>query len=113
MNKNSCSSNLSLHTATFQIDTILYYSDGGINKAVENWGRILTTRYHKRRSYMESDFTINYLGYWTDNGEFCFCLMWNDKDDLLLVALRNLSKNEESKVRWYASNKQFKAINVC
>ncbi|CAK8679724.1 unnamed protein product [Clavelina lepadiformis] len=56
----------------YQIDTILYYSNEGINKAVEKWGQVLMTRYHKKRAYMEADFSINYLGYYTDNGAYYY-----------------------------------------
>ncbi|XP_078489098.1 uncharacterized protein LOC100181073 isoform X2 [Ciona intestinalis] len=56
----------------YQVNTILYYSDSGINQAIENWGRVLTTKYHKKSSIMEADFSINYLGYYTDNGAYYY-----------------------------------------
>ena len=32
------------------------------------WGRLLRMLYEKEDTYRKSDFSINYLGYWTDNG---------------------------------------------
>ena len=61
-----------LENVRFQIETILYYSESGINRAIEEWGQVLLTRYNKKRSFMEADFTVNYLGYYTDNGDAKF-----------------------------------------
>lgn len=36
---------------------------------MEEWGALLLKYYQKNLSYKENDFTNNYLGYWTDNGE--------------------------------------------
>lgn len=38
-------------------------------QAFQGWGDVLRTNYGKSPSYKLSDFTINYLGYWTDNGK--------------------------------------------
>ncbi|KAK3600159.1 hypothetical protein CHS0354_012282, partial [Potamilus streckersoni] len=51
----------------FQYDTIVYYANG-ISKAFEGWGEVLRTWYNRDDAYVKSDLTINYLGYWTDNG---------------------------------------------
>ena len=37
---------------------------------MEGWGRLMRQKYHKDNSYRDSDMAINYLGYYTDNGEF-------------------------------------------
>ncbi|XP_064616875.1 uncharacterized protein LOC135480876 [Liolophura sinensis] len=58
--------------AGFTMETIVYYGNAGINKAFQGWGDILRTKYGKSSSYKRSDFTINYLGYWTDNGAFYY-----------------------------------------
>lgn len=58
-----------------QIDTILYFGDRGINRAIEGWGEIVTRRYGKSRAYVESDLTVNYVGYWTDNGKLRKCIL--------------------------------------
>ena len=40
------------------------------SQTVENFGDMLLEHYGKTRDFAASDFTNNYLGYWTDNGEF-------------------------------------------
>ena len=46
---------------------MVYYSSEGINKAMEGWGSSLQTFYEKKALTLQTDFTNNYLGYWTDN----------------------------------------------
>jgi hypothetical protein len=40
----------------------------GVNEAADTWGQIMRSYYNKGDSYRKSDFTNNYLGYWTDFG---------------------------------------------
>ena len=40
----------------------------GINSAFDNWGRFLTDLTGKKRPANDADFTLKYLGYWTDHG---------------------------------------------
>ena len=40
----------------------------GINRAFEIWGRFLTDLAGKQRPANEADFSLKYLGYWTDHG---------------------------------------------
>jgi hypothetical protein len=40
----------------------------GINRAFETWGRFLTDLTGKKRPANDADFTLKYLGYWTDHG---------------------------------------------
>ena len=40
----------------------------GINRAFETWGRFLTDLTGKKRPGNEADFSLKYLGYWTDHG---------------------------------------------
>jgi hypothetical protein len=54
----------------YSVDFIVYYGSEGINKAMEGWGSTLRNFYKKDNSLLQNDFTANYLGYWTDNGEF-------------------------------------------
>jgi hypothetical protein len=42
--------------------------DHGINRTFETWGRILTDLQGKVRPANDSDATLKYIGYWTDNG---------------------------------------------
>jgi hypothetical protein len=39
-----------------------------MSQAFEGWGSVLREQYGRRDDYVKSDFTANYLGYWTDNG---------------------------------------------
>ncbi|XP_077969877.1 uncharacterized protein LOC120331113 [Styela clava] len=56
----------------YQIDTILYFGDEGMNRAIEGWGEVLARRYGKSRSRRDSDLTVKYLGYYTDNGAYYY-----------------------------------------
>ena len=40
----------------------------GINCAFDIWGRFLTDLTGKKRPANDADFTLKYLGYWTDHG---------------------------------------------
>ncbi|XP_078674668.1 uncharacterized protein LOC144912809 [Branchiostoma floridae x Branchiostoma belcheri] len=55
----------------FDYQTILYYGKG-INQALHEWGGTLMRQYGKSRARTESDFSSNYLGYWTDNGAYYY-----------------------------------------
>ena len=55
----------------FTIETILHVGTG-INSAMEGWGGFLTKYYGKDKSMMESDLVNNYIGYWTDNGDYYY-----------------------------------------
>ena len=46
----------------FEYDTILLFGVG-VNDAMDSWGRQLRYRYGKDRSFRDSDFSINYVGY--------------------------------------------------
>ncbi|ESO98846.1 hypothetical protein LOTGIDRAFT_231210 [Lottia gigantea] len=50
----------------YQMETVVYYSDQGINKAFDGWGEYLRYRHGRHDSYVLSDLTVNYLGFWTD-----------------------------------------------
>ncbi|XP_048245188.1 uncharacterized protein LOC124119100, partial [Haliotis rufescens] len=54
--------------ANFETSTILFFSNQGINKGFVSWGQILQKLHGRDNSFVKSDFTNNYLGYWTDNG---------------------------------------------
>ena len=41
---------------------------GGVNAAFEEWGDKLLARYGKSREVTYKDYSLNYLGYSTDNG---------------------------------------------
>ena len=56
----------------FDIETIISYSDQGFYEGVQKWGSELKTKYGKDDSRRETDDTVNYLSYWTDNGAFYY-----------------------------------------
>ncbi|XP_046547877.1 uncharacterized protein LOC124257777 [Haliotis rubra] len=58
---------------------ILFCGNQGINKAMVSWGQILKHWFSRTDQYVTSDFTINYLGYWTDNGAYYAHLHKMDK----------------------------------
>ncbi|XP_071096650.1 uncharacterized protein [Haliotis cracherodii] len=51
---------------------ILFCGNQGINKAFVSWGQILQKWYGRTDQYVKSDFIVNYLGYWTDNGAYYY-----------------------------------------
>ena len=54
------------------VETIVHLSKEGVNAAMDAWGAALLARYGKDRAVAEADFTVNYLGYSTDNGAFYY-----------------------------------------
>ncbi|CAH1776345.1 unnamed protein product, partial [Owenia fusiformis] len=57
----------------FKYSTILHYGSQGYNKAVESWGKVMRQWNGKwNLNAMKNDITINYLGYWTDNGAYYY-----------------------------------------
>ena len=48
-------------------ETILV-ADQTVTSTMSYWGGLLLEKYGKDTSYRETDFSLNYLGYWTDNG---------------------------------------------
>lgn len=53
--------------AGFDYETVVYYG-AGVNAAMRGWGAALQRRSGKSRAARDADHSINYLGYWTDNG---------------------------------------------
>jgi hypothetical protein len=49
-------------------ETAVLVIEAGINRAFMSWGRFLTDLAGKRRPVGETNFALNYLGYWTDHG---------------------------------------------
>ncbi|XP_046561028.1 uncharacterized protein LOC124270049 [Haliotis rubra] len=58
--------------ANFETSTILVFSNQGINKGFVSWGQILQKMYRRDDSFVKSDFTNNYLGYYTDGGAYYY-----------------------------------------
>jgi hypothetical protein len=52
----------------FSADFMVYYSDKGVNMAMQEWGAALIKYHGKNTKLKDNDFIINTLAYWTDNG---------------------------------------------
>ena len=46
----------------------IYETIGLKLQAMSEWGHLMRQWYGRDTFYRDSDLTINYLGYWTDNG---------------------------------------------
>ncbi|CAF5223035.1 unnamed protein product, partial [Rotaria magnacalcarata] len=51
---------------------IIYYSSDGINHLMEQWGSLMQKVFNRTNKYRLNDLTINYLGYYTDNGAYYY-----------------------------------------
>ncbi|KAK6972802.1 hypothetical protein BgiMline_023964 [Biomphalaria glabrata] len=56
----------------YQVDFLVYFDDRGINQAVREWGAFLQFYYDKVKFNRLKSLTLNYLGYWTDNGAYYY-----------------------------------------
>jgi hypothetical protein len=61
------SSDIATLPAGFQHRTVLVV-EGGINRAFDSWGHVLTAFGGKTRPSNDADVSLNKIGYWTDNG---------------------------------------------
>ncbi len=59
---------------------IILYAGQGVNQTVFDWGSQLLKLGGKTRVDQDSDFTANYLGYWTDNGAYYYYKTEPDKN---------------------------------
>ncbi|XP_041369874.1 uncharacterized protein LOC121383842 [Gigantopelta aegis] len=58
--------------AGFEHETLVYYSPDGINEAFRDLGYIMRFLYRKTSYFRQLDLSLNYLGYWTDNGAYYY-----------------------------------------
>ena len=49
---------------------IVYYSEQGVNKGAREWGQTLQRVYNRTNEYRLNDLSLNYLGYYIDNGGY-------------------------------------------
>ena len=66
--------------AGFHLETVISYSSRGFYQGVQKWGGELMKEHGKTTARRESDNTVNYLGYWTDNGAFYYYNTEPNKD---------------------------------
>ena len=60
----------------FSYSTLMVF-DTGINRAFQTWGKVMSLPFgsqhaKERQTKVESDLSLNYLGYWTDNGAYYY-----------------------------------------
>jgi hypothetical protein len=51
---------------------IVFHSPRGINDGVREWGQTMQQAFNRTNAYRLNDLTINYLGYYTDNGGYYY-----------------------------------------
>jgi len=66
--------------AGFEYATIVFYGGNGVQRSILEWGDVMRRFYGKSRSYTEADMSVNYLGYWTDNGAYYYYLTEEGKN---------------------------------
>ena len=58
--------------ANYMHSFIVFYSPRGINEGIREWGQTMRRAFNRTDEYRRSDITINYLGYYTDNGGYYY-----------------------------------------
>ncbi|CAM2722812.1 unnamed protein product [Rotaria socialis] len=58
--------------ANYNHSMFALYSSGGINEGIREWGQIMQREYTRTNQHRLNDPTINYLGYYTDNGGYYY-----------------------------------------
>ncbi len=87
--------------AGFDFETIVYYG-GGVNAAMRGWGAALRARSGKTPASRDADHSINYLGYWTDNGAYYYYLTEEGKSyDQTLVDVRSYADERSIPYRYF------------
>ena len=71
----------------YDISTIISYSDQGFYESIQKWGKTLRTHTGKGLERRAADDTVNYLGYWTDNGAFYYYNTEKDKNYEVLIII--------------------------
>ncbi len=58
--------------ANYNHSMIVFYSSKGINEGMREWGQTMQRAYNRTNQNRLNDLTINYLGYYTDNGGYYY-----------------------------------------
>jgi hypothetical protein len=58
--------------ANYMQSFIVFYSSRGINDGIREWGETMQRAFNRTNQYRLNDLTINYLGYYTDNGGYYY-----------------------------------------
>jgi hypothetical protein len=78
------------------VHTTMLYVGGGVTASVLGWGGLLLKYYNKTSEVREKDKSINYLGYWTDNGACYYYYKGkfpNNEDTMIAVHEDAMSKD--------------------
>ena len=81
-------------------ETVLVAGEN-VTETMMMWGRHLQRFYNKDDSYRYSDFTVNYLGYWTDNGAcYHYCTGKYDNYEDALVDMKKYADEQNIPYRY-------------
>jgi hypothetical protein len=58
--------------ANYNQSLIVFYSPRGINNGIREWGQTMQHAFNRTNQNRLNDLTINYLGYYTDNGAYYY-----------------------------------------
>ncbi len=67
-------------TPNYNHSFIVFYSSNGINEGVREWGKTMQKAYNRTNQYRVNDFSINYFGYYTDNGAYYYYITEDGKN---------------------------------
>ena len=66
--------------ANYTQSLIVFYSPNGINRAVRDWGTTMQKAFNRTNEHRLNDLTVNYLGYYTNNGGYYYYNTEPDKN---------------------------------
>lgn len=58
--------------ANYMQSFMLFYSTNGINRGIREWGETMQRAFNRTNQYRLNDRTVNYLGYYTNNGGYYY-----------------------------------------
>ena len=58
--------------ANYMQSFMVFYSSHGINTGVQEWGKTMQQAFNRTNEHRLSDITVNYLGYYTNNGGYYY-----------------------------------------
>ncbi|CAF3961313.1 unnamed protein product [Rotaria sordida] len=63
---------MSVVPSNYNHSMIVFYSSHGVNEAMREWGQSMRRAFNRTMEHRLNDITINYLGYYTDNGGYYY-----------------------------------------
>ena len=79
--------------ANYNHSLVLFYSAGGINRAMRAWGQMMQRAYNRNNQLRDNDITVKYLGYYTDGGAYYYYNREGELnyEDTILAAHRKIN----------------------